>query len=1611
MHVLASERVNQLKKEIEDLDNKLMSTNTINFQDLKSIRHQTISDNPLNSNHFEKSFNPYPKNNDSFTDDEEEDHYQNYPDHQGKYGTISNKSYEIEEQILRGQQRGKSSQNYSDKLKLDHNYTTSDFTDQIGSAQNKNNHYNFQTITPQSRQLVGQGNGQYGKLNMTNMSHLSHEGEVSFDLEKIYQKRNENIKSAFESNLKEKKEFIQSLEHKLNNIQKDCDAKTLKLAHLKYERDNIINQIQMEELKKKEMQKEVNEQQKRIDIKRKEDERAYNLAQNEIKRGIVQQEQTLQQLYEKSDLLSLKLGEVQQNIHEQNKLFGGQSGTSNELEERINQQRQKISSLQSKRLDVENNVQLLRDFLRQISEEIQMTQEDLNGKLMQRAEFVAQREELDQMYESGKKAFGKSFEIYLKIKDINSSTGNLHSARYLDEEYESSKAQSFFVDILQQLRSSCKSKFYEKINQIQQKIEQEPHLLDLEKCIQMIINLSKSLGILIERDMLLQKLHQQSLEKDRLFEKRQVQLIDIVNEIKRFEKLIKENSNLVDNMILPQLKAMSTTYNEHKQKYKKLKQASFVLKERIKKAEKEHQTLTEERSKFQSQFHLGSQVRHIEQEILILNERINQEQQEMDRLNENASQIEKEYRRAQQSLLLKERELLRKYATDSQKSLNGTQSQLLQSQIIKQEQEEDRLRKKFIEIEEKIKITLKDKDEVYKNTIPNNRRHYQNQSRREVKDDFQDEYQVTSVTDSEMDNNSQMGRSLNNQMRQQTQNLRSQDTLQSNNNQQRTFHSKSNSIALDGSKQQQKSSMKIEKENSQAQIRRKSIGKIDLTKALAYRDNMFSINEPEIIKNQKSDKDSAVSYYNNSDHNQLLSNSTNVLDNDTNNRNQFYMDSNYQNMNFNSLNRYCSKNATQGSEMRNLGDDIINILQQSNFLNESQTNHSNMSILNLSDLLMNNNALQNLLNLANTQESKQMSQSINIQQQNDNDPQNRPFSQLTFNHSQNEKQAKNMMSSESLNLNSQKYQVNYLQESNLSDQNTLQNSQYSYKYQPDIKITSNHLRESTNRLLQSSNQNSQLLFENTGVQNINNQSNVADQSLIQCLNEINNGMSNKSNTIQSLQDFKQQKKNQSMMKRTSIDTADFQQYEPKQSHTIDYESRGYMHQDQSQPHLSPQIKCDRVQQYEISQNDNQQFQSLNTIEMRMSQQNPLKQSIIGQKNQIKSSWMSKYLSNVNDSSRLDCIQESVSPKPNQKKAQKLRYKSGGNNQVRNRSTSQEQRFNNNSKLNMSINSVNSSMNFNTLHNQSCYEGINRSNSRGFTKKSRKLNKSLNNVDSSIILQQSINSSLMNPINMSLNFQNLSNFKSGYNGNHQNSCFVNFQSNNESDPLHFTKVEVLFGERMVPLLDGAAFYKKFSSRQSLNENAFDPLNADKFPPESCGYGIRLFQLDKSLMSINIRQSLKNAVENTISLNEIVKPILPQTTMDIIKAQKQFSLQQQANQLRKSSRNGFLGHQGQGNQQSQVNSAKDLLEEFLILDTKGSISHLAKIGIVNKNSELYRQKCLDSTYYPFSIALTKGRVELIATSYETLKNWIIGLNLLVSNKKHIPKIRQIMDIRLD
>lgn len=160
---------------------------------------------------------------------------------------------------------------------------------------------------------------------------------------------------------------------------------------------------------------------------------------------------------------------------------------------------------------------------------------------------------------------------------------------------------------------------------------------------------------------------------------------------------------------------MSSTYTEHKNKYKKLKQASFVLRERIKKAEKEFVKLTEEATQAQrSETSVVKQLATIEHDLNESNSMLRAENEEMERLRENADNIEKEFRRAQQILLSKEREVQKRLSNSDQsvsQSLNATQISVY-SNTRQQEIEEERLRKRFGEIEDKIRIVLVEKEDA-----------------------------------------------------------------------------------------------------------------------------------------------------------------------------------------------------------------------------------------------------------------------------------------------------------------------------------------------------------------------------------------------------------------------------------------------------------------------------------------------------------------------------------------------------------------------------------------------------------------------------------------------------------------------------------------------------------------------------------------------------------------------------------------------------------------------------------------------------------------------------------------------------------------------------------
>lgn len=185
--------------------------------------------------------------------------------------------------------------------------------------------------------------------------------------------------------------------------------------------------------------------------------------------------------------------------------------------------------------------------------------------------------------------------------------------------------------------------------------------------------------------------------------------------------------------------------------------------------------------------------------------------------------------------------------------------------------------------------------------------------------------------------------------------------------------------------------------------------------------------------------------------------------------------------------------------------------------------------------------------------------------------------------------------------------------------------------------------------------------------------------------------------------------------------------------------------------------------------------------------------------------------------------------------------------------------------------------------------------------------------------------------------------------------------------------------LLKLLQGAFFYKRFRQNMQMNQNVFDPLKGDKLPPEQCGYGIRFVQMDTSLQFLNIRNNLRNAIEFQIPVADIIKVILPKSTLEIIKAYKA----QENTNLDESCFSGKKSSKRSDNSMTRHNQPSAGLH--------------------------FSQKA--TCYFPFSIALQvirkpqpssgkdgSGRVDLIATSYDTLKEWIQGINLLIKRQEN-------------
>jgi len=146
--------------------------------------------------------------------------------------------------------------------------------------------------------------------------------------------------------------------------------------------------------------------------------------------------------------------------------------------------------------------------------------------------------------------------------------------------------------------------------------------------------------------------------------------------------------------------------------------------------------------------------------------------------------------------------------------------------------------------------------------------------------------------------------------------------------------------------------------------------------------------------------------------------------------------------------------------------------------------------------------------------------------------------------------------------------------------------------------------------------------------------------------------------------------------------------------------------------------------------------------------------------------------------------------------------------------------------------------------------------------------------------------------------------------------------------------------------------------------------NRTPPEVCGYGIRQFKLNKSISTVDVKQPLKPGFDSNIQVEHLLAPIIPQITMMILKVQK---------------------HLGQ--EELDFEKAPEKTYE-----------KMKEVGVIDTNSQAFRERCKNCCWYPFSLALIQGgRIEVIAKGYQSFKYWVNGINALVKCKKLIPKLR--------
>ncbi len=158
---------------------------------------------------------------------------------------------------------------------------------------------------------------------------------------------------------------------------------------------------------------------------------------------------------------------------------------------------------------------------------------------MQRAEFVASREELDQMYDCYSKGGGDLFLVFAQLREETSN-------RSLGNSYEQQKMLAFYQEVLNSVKN-CVQADRRHLKRIEHTQEKLTPVLAEATVRGIVVELAAEFDLCLDTQTLRDKCRHNSQAKDHAFEKRYLQLRQLSSEIAHYEGMIKQNANVVDN--------------------------------------------------------------------------------------------------------------------------------------------------------------------------------------------------------------------------------------------------------------------------------------------------------------------------------------------------------------------------------------------------------------------------------------------------------------------------------------------------------------------------------------------------------------------------------------------------------------------------------------------------------------------------------------------------------------------------------------------------------------------------------------------------------------------------------------------------------------------------------------------------------------------------------------------------------------------------------------------------------------------------------------------------------------------------------------------------------